>query len=120
MPTAARFGQGLEALNGICPYYTMFPLSFPLRQLKNARRGDWVIDPFCGRGSTNYAARLYGLPSMGVDVNPVAAAIAQAKGVSATPQEVISVCERILVSGEEPKSVPEGQFWGDTGRLVSP
>ena len=89
----------------------MFPLSFPLRQLKNARRGDWVIDPFCGRGSTNYAARLYGLPSMGVDVNPVAAAIAQAKGVSATPQEVVTACERILVSGDGPRSVPEGQFW---------
>ncbi|WP_338066098.1 DNA methyltransferase, partial [Hydrogenibacillus schlegelii] len=40
----------------------MFPLDFPLSHLKEARREDWVLDPFCGRGTTLYAARLLGLP----------------------------------------------------------
>ncbi len=61
-----------------CPYYTMFPLDFPLRYLSNARPGEWVVDPFCGRETTLYAARLRGLPSVGVDISPVAVAIAQA------------------------------------------
>ena len=51
------------ALNAICPYFTMFPLTFPLAvRHRRARCGEWVLDPFCGRGTTNYAARLVGLP----------------------------------------------------------
>ena len=38
------------ALNGVCPYFTMFPLAFPLKILKSrARESDLVLDPFCGR-----------------------------------------------------------------------
>jgi hypothetical protein len=34
-----------NALNAICPYYTMYPLDFPLRFLKtHGKRGDWVIE----------------------------------------------------------------------------
>jgi DNA modification methylase len=68
-------------LNAVCPYYTMFPLDFPLGQLKlypDARR---VLDPFCGRGTTRYAARLAGRHAVGIDINPVAVAIASAKTV---------------------------------------
>jgi hypothetical protein len=39
-----------------CPYYTMFPLDFPLAWLRRARPGEWVLDPFCGRGTTLYCA----------------------------------------------------------------
>jgi hypothetical protein len=63
--------QLATALNAICPYYTMFPLAFPLGVLK--RRGQpkqWVLDPFCGRGTTTFAARLLGLPSVSLDSNP--------------------------------------------------
>src|SRR6266581_2599869 len=76
--------------------YKMFPIDFPLECLRSARKGEWVIDPFCGRGSTNYAARLLGLPSIGIDSNPVAAAIAQAKLVVTTPERIVQVCRRIL------------------------
>ncbi|CAL1241131.1 DNA methyltransferase [Candidatus Methylocalor cossyra] len=49
----------------------MFPLDFPLNILKRrAHAGDVVHDPFCGRGTTNYAARLLGLSSLGVDSSP--------------------------------------------------
>src|SRR6516164_10379276 len=69
----------LLRLNGLCPYYTMFPLSFPFDVLASSKAGGWVLDPFCGRGTTILAARLRGLPSVGVDSNPVAGAIAGAK-----------------------------------------
>ncbi len=59
-------------LNTICPYFTMFPLSFPFKVLCNAQKTDLVYDPFCGRGTTNYAARLLGIKSYGVDSNSFA------------------------------------------------
>lgn len=105
MTTAAHL-----RLNALCPYFTMFPLDFPAQHLAHARPGEWVLDPFCGRGTTNFAARLRGLPTVGIDSSPVAVAIAQAKLVHVTPDELIAEAERIL-AGPEPVDVPEGPFW---------
>src|SRR6266850_7771505 len=99
MPTTSKIQrEGVLLLNGVCPYYTMFPLDFPLKRLRNARPGEWVIDPFCGRGSTNYAARLLGLPSVGVDSNPVAAAIAEGTMVATSAEDIEKSCMEILSS----------------------
>lgn len=99
------------ALNGICPYFTMFPLDFPLNVLKRrARPGDVVLDPFCGRGTTNFAARLVGLQSLGVDSSPVAAAIAASKLVTANAEDILQEARGIL-TGREPRHIPEGEFW---------
>lgn len=97
-------------LNAICPYFTMFPLDFPLQHLQDADGDEWVLDPFCGRGTTNYAARLLGLPSVGIDANPVAAAIAQSKLVTVTAEQVVDEAGAIL-AGPGPRSVPQGAFW---------
>jgi len=103
-PTAA-------ALNAICPYFTMFPLAFPLSVLsRHARRGDNVLDPFCGRGTTNYAARLLGLDSIGVDASPVAAAITAAKLVNVKPRAIVAEARSILAS-EPYAPVPRESFW---------
>lgn len=102
--------EELLRLNSVCPYYTMFPLAFPYRKLRSARRGEWVLDPFCGRGTTTFAARLRGLPSVGIDSNPVAAAIAEAKLAQASPAEVVGECSRILTTSMEP-TLPIGDFW---------
>lgn len=101
-----------SSLNAICPYYTMYPLDFPLRVLKeHGKRGDWVIDPFCGRGTTNFAARLLGMPSLGVDSSPVAAALARAKLATAAPNGVVASAKAILRTTKAPTSVPLGEFW---------
>lgn len=100
------------ALNAICPYYTMFPLEFPLRVLRRgARRGDLVVDPFCGRGTTNFAARMLGLPSFGVDSSPVAVALTQAKLADARAADVLRVATDILEAMPTRVSVPQGEFW---------
>ncbi len=108
-PSNRQTSPRQDSLNAICPYFTMFPLSVPARQLKGAARTEWVLDPFCGRGTTNFAARVLGLPSVGVDSNPVAAAIAEAKMVPATPDRIVRCCEEILRDGTT--NPPEGDFW---------
>lgn len=89
----------------------MFPLDFPFNALDSAKNGDWVLDPFCGRGTTNFAARLRGLPSIGLDANPVAAAIAQSKFIQTTSPKVIHACQNILKQNKIPDSIPSGEFW---------
>ena len=97
-------------LNAICPYYTMFPLDFPLQQLAAKPGATRVLDPFCGRGTTLYAARLAGKPSVGIDINPVAVAIAQAKLTQVTAEAVVRLASQILGDGIR-DDVPEGEFW---------
>jgi hypothetical protein len=100
------------ALNAVCPYFTMFPLSFPYRVFERyASKGDTVLDPFAGRGTTLYAARLHGLPAYGIDSNPVAVAISQAKLANTSSRRVMLVCARILAEHKSPQRVPTGPFW---------
>lgn len=103
----------LLRLNGLAPYYTMFPLSFPFDALADAEPSQWVLDPFCGRGTTILAARLRGLPSVGVDSNPVAGAIASSKLAQVRPSEIIRLTKGILAHlkpGPVP-ATPQGEFW---------
>lgn len=104
------WSEDVLRLNVICPYYTMFPLDFPLQQLAAKPEATSVLDPFCGRGTTLYAARLAGLPSVGVDINPVAVAIAQAKITQVSSSAVVRLARQILESGSDGE-VPEGEFW---------
>src|SRR5260370_36332089 len=100
------------ALNGICPYSTMFPPDFPYTILRaHAQPGEWVIDPFCGRGTTNYASRVLGLPSIGIDNNPVAVALSQAKLANTSPVLIMQVAWRVLEEVPEPDDIPQGEFW---------
>lgn len=95
--------------NAVCPYFTMFPLSFPYERLADANPGDCVLDPFCGRGTTLFAARLRGLPSIGIDVNPVAVAVARAKLLDIGVEEVVRLSRALL--DRRDVDVPQGPFW---------
>ena len=101
---------GAAALNAVCAYFTMFPLDFPTGLLADARPGEAVLDPFCGRGTTLFAARLLGLSSVGIDSSPVAAAISRAKLARAGAPAVLALVARILRE-VEPDPVPDGPFW---------
>ena len=104
--------DGLEALNGLCPYYTMFPLDFPMGVLRTAdSTPGWVLDPFCGRGTTTYAARLRGIPTLGIDSNPVAVAIAAAKLVDVSPGGILDEANEILRGFRVDPETPTGAFW---------
>jgi len=53
---------------------------------------------------------LHGLESVGIDSNPVAAAVARAKLVTVTPEAVTEDCENGLEDGNG-AAVPRGEFW---------
>ncbi|MBS0606815.1 MAG: DNA modification methylase [Verrucomicrobia bacterium] len=89
----------------------MFPLTFPLGILsRRARKGDNVLDPFCGRGTTNFAARLVGLDSLGVDSSPVAVAITASKLVKTTVNDILVEAIKILAQYKA-SYIPQGDFW---------
>lgn len=71
-------GSGIE---GVHPYPAKFVAQLP-RALLDALpmpRGTAVLDPFCGGGTTLVEAQRRGLPSVGVDLNPIACLMARVK-----------------------------------------
>ena len=67
-------------LHAICPYLAMFPAEFVRRKIEAySAPGDWVFDPFCGRGTTILESLLLGRNAAGSDINPVAFCVARAK-----------------------------------------
>lgn len=96
-------------LNTVAPYYTMFRPEFPLAALEGA--SGWVLDPFCGRGTTNFAARLRGLPTVGIDASPVAAAIASAKLVAVDVERVTELARDLIDRHAASAEPPIGEFW---------
>jgi DNA methylase len=100
-----------HALNAICPYFTMFPLEYPLRVLKKHKEAAPVVmDPFCGRGTTLYAARILGLKARGMDSSPIAVAIAQAKLAQVESQAVLNLARK-LITADKVGEIPDSSFF---------
>lgn len=98
------------ALNAICPYFTMFPLEYPFQVLKRHKQSSpIVLDPFCGRGTTLYAAREMGFSSWGIDTSPIAVAVARAKLASAPISEIVALAKNMLE--KEPRNIPDTPFF---------
>lgn len=54
------------------PYYAMFPIDFAFKVVKKySRKGDYIIDPFAGRGSSIFAGGVLERYSLGIEINPV-------------------------------------------------
>lgn len=66
--------------HGIHPYPAKFPPQIPARLIEILTRpGDVVLDPFCGSGTTIVEALRLDREALGVDVNPIAVLLTQAK-----------------------------------------
>ena len=100
-----------NALNAICPYFTMFPLEYPMRVLRRHKsETPVVLDPFCGRGTTLFAARKFGLNAWGIDSSPVAAAIAKAKLASCDVESPLNLASE-FINETEPSDIPDTPFF---------
>lgn len=90
----------------------MFPLDFPYTIFREVgEKGDWALDPFCGRGTTVYAGRMLGLSTVGIDSSPVAVAISQAKLANTHPQAIVKEAKKIIIGHQAVVDIPEGDFW---------
>ena len=68
-------------INSIHPYPAKFIEEIPrsLIEILGVPEGTWILDPFCGSGSTLVEAQIAGIPSIGVDLNPIACLISRVK-----------------------------------------
>jgi hypothetical protein len=108
----AEVDNQLTALNAICPYFTMFPLQFPSAVIRRvAARRELVFDPFCGRGTTNFAARLLGVPSFGIDSSRIAVAATAAKLVNGVAPADIVREAKLILNRRSHVERPSGTFW---------
>ncbi len=89
----------------------MFPVEFPSRIIKRyVKKNLNILDPFCGRGTTNFAASKLGYYSTGIDSSPVATAISESKVTYVSSNKVIKEAENILNKNKNMK-VPKNDFW---------
>lgn len=66
--------------HALCPYFAMFPETFAEKWINRlTRRGDTVLDPFCGRGTLPFQALLMGRNAIGCDISEVAYCVSRAK-----------------------------------------
>lgn len=100
-----------NALNAICPYFTMFPLEYPLQVLeRHKNNAPVVMDPFCGRGTTLFAARKLGLVARGVDSSPIAVAIARAKLALIDTEAVLNLA-KTYIARHRSAETPDSEFF---------
>lgn len=69
------------SINSIHPYPAKFISEIPetLIDIIGLPKDTWVLDPFCGSGTTLVEAQLAGIPSIGIDLNPIACLLTQVK-----------------------------------------
>lgn len=74
----AKYG---ETIHSIHPYPARFIADIPRALIRELRppTGTAILDPFCGCGTTLVEAQVAGLPSVGIDLNPIACLIARVK-----------------------------------------
>jgi len=69
------------SFHGIVPYKGKFYPRLPRNIINffSLNEKDWILDPFCGCGTTNLEAQLMGINSFGLDISPYAYMISKIK-----------------------------------------
>jgi DNA modification methylase len=80
-----------------CRYASQVPATL-IGLLSNA--GDTVLDPFVGSGITAVEAQRLGRKSIGIDINPVACLISEAKTVDADIDVIVGNLSRIAIDAQ--------------------
>lgn len=70
------------------PYPAKYIPQIPAALIQSlSNEGDYVLDPFCGSGTTLVESRLLGRNSVGVDVNPLACLVSRVKTTDLSDDE---------------------------------
>ena len=91
----AKTGLGPHAIH---PYPAKFIPQIPRTLIKLFHPGDdsVILDPFCGSGTTLVEASDAGLPSIGIDLNPLASLLAKVK-VTQVGEQITRVAREVFV-----------------------
>jgi len=89
------------------------------------REGDRVLDPFCGSGTTLVECAHMGIASLGIDLNPLAVYVANAKlrALGIPAEHLRTALDRVLGACRRNRQLPEDeshaylQGWFDKGIL---
>lgn len=94
------------------PYYAMFPVDFARRTVEAlCPPAGAVLDPFCGRGTVPYVAKVTGRRSLGIDLNPVAYVFSKAKtDPEPTAQPVLDRIGVVAKAATRQDRVPRNDF----------
>ena len=63
-------------------------------------KGDLVLDPFCGSGTTLVEAVVRGRDALGVDINPLSVLLSRVKSTPVDPEDVRLATKRVLRDGQ--------------------
>lgn len=106
-----------HAIERIHPYPAKFIPNLPATflQVLPVPPGTAVFDPFCGSGTTLVEAQRRGLPSVGIDLNPIGCLISRVKTQSLSGDFVGAVA-RVLKAAQstkqsEPVEIPNLEHW---------
>jgi hypothetical protein len=107
-----HFSNAAGRWAGVGPYYAMFPLTFAFDTVyEYSDKGDAVLDPFAGRGSSVYAAAMQERSGLGIEINPVGWIYGRAKLNTCEPDWAIRrlnrIKERVSDFEEEAEELPE-------------
>jgi site-specific DNA-methyltransferase (cytosine-N4-specific) len=84
------------------PYPAKFPPQLPKTILKQfSKKGETVLDPFCGSGTTLVEARLQGINAVGVDVNNLFCLLSKVKLTPLKTNEVNIVSNFVKIISNE-------------------
>ncbi len=104
------------------PYYAMFPVLFARQAVEQfCPPGGAVLDPFCGRGTVPFVARVTGRGSLGIDLNAVAYVFSSAKNDPEPELEpVLARIAEIATLGRPQDGAPASEFqaWAWTPRVL--
>ena len=90
-----------HSLHYVVPYQACFAPQIPQFFIKNySKKGDVVLDPFAGRGTTVFEANQMDRIGIGVDISPLALSIAKSKLNSVTFEQVKKRLDEIDFSKE--------------------
>jgi len=87
------------------PYYAMFPMEFACNVISDySNQGDYVLDPFAGRGSGTFAAAALARKTYGIEINPVGWLYSTTKLFPAPKRDVLERLKEIVDESEKYKS----------------
>lgn len=86
-------------IEGLHPYPAKFVTELPraLLSVLPVPKGTAVLDPFCGSGTTLVECQRRGIPSFGIDLNPIACLIARVK-TAPVPAKLEDSINAVLMS----------------------